>query len=92
MQLCDLTYAEFATVNLLSSGNSWANGVHTVPHPEAAWMLRQLLQYTYSRPISKAKMSFSIEHCTGCWPPIQAVLKAPNKTVAARLATDDGLA
>ena len=66
--------------NLIHSGNVWDNGRNAVPHPDAACMLRQLMQYAYSRPVSKAKMSFTLEECTNCWPAVSARLAATNKT------------
>ena len=69
-------------LNLIHSGNSWNNGARTVPHPDSAWMLRQLMQYAYTQPVSKAKMSFTLEQQPGHWPAVSAVLNATNSSTA----------
>ena len=69
-------------MNLIHSGNSWNNGARTVPHPDSAWMLRQLMQYAYTQPVSKAKMSFTLEQQPGHWPAVSAVLNATNSSTA----------
>ena len=51
-------------------------------YDQIAWLLRQLMQYAYTQPVSKAKMSFTLEQQPGHWPAVSAVLNATNSSTA----------